>query len=243
MKAVNPAVPVVSAVTLTALLGFLLTATAHAEWRVGTEFGLGKSTLDAQGDLTDGSEKDSASSFNLFGQWRTASSNRVSYGVHLGYGQDGSEYEDSATVAIDLQDFGVGNQADVGDATIGLEASQDKTFDLLAVIAWNRDGVSPYLMAGYTSAELDAEVNFTGSNFDNGDFNGTLSVKDDTTLKGYKLVAGVEGEFAENWVWHSAIEYADYGDEKLTYTIGDIEGAEEVELDKTSVRFGIAYRF
>ncbi len=230
---------------LVALATTLATFTfpVHAEWRVGGQFGYVDSELSAEGGLTDGSEKDNGTGFDIFGQWRTASSDGVSFGVHLGYGQNGSEYEDSGTLAIDLQDFGISSTSDTGNLAIDLKAEQGNTLDLLGVVAWKYGDLMPFVMFGYTTVEVDSEVKLTGSGFTDTDYVGTLSAKDDVTLKGYKLVAGVEVEVAQNWLWHAALEYADYGDETLTHTAAGLTSEDEIELDHTGIRFGIAYTF
>ncbi len=227
----------------TTLATFTFTFPVHAEWRVGGQIGYVDSELAAEGDLTDGSEKENGTGFGIFGQWRTAISDGVSFGVHFGYGQNGTDYKDSATAEIDLQDFGVSAAEDVGDITLDLKAEQGNTLDLLGVVAWDRDGLTPFVMFGYTTVELDSEFTITGSEFTDTDFNATLSDKDSATLKGYKLVAGVEGGFSQDWVWHAALEYVDYGDEKLTHTAAGLISEDEVELDHTGIRFGIAYTF
>ncbi len=227
----------------TTLATFTFTFPVHAEWRIGTQFGYNKSEIEVNGDFTADSKKEkNGNSFDVFGQWRTEINEDTYVGVHIGYGQNGTEYEDSAMGSVDLQDLGISNTEDVGEVSLKYETKQGKTLDLLGVVAWKRGDLTPFVMFGYTTVELDSKYNYTGSGFTDTDFNGSLSDKDDDTLKGFKLVGGVEGEFSQNWLWHAALEYVDYGDGKFTYPAVDA-GEDEIELDHTGLRFGIAYTF
>ncbi len=206
----------------TTLATFTFTFPVHAEWRVGGQFGYVDSEAEAKGDLV-GTDDDRSGDLDVFGQWRTASGNGTSFGVHFGYGQSGAEYESSD---ITLSD----------NSILKAKFEQGKTLDLLGVVAWNRDGPTPFVMFGYTTVEMESKVSVS-------DNNGTISDKDDVTLKGFKLVGGVEGEFSQGWVWHAALEYADYGDGTLTTMTTDPTASVKVEPDHTGIRFGIAYTF
>lgn len=226
-----------------ALAAVTFTAPVYAEWRVGAQLGYADSTVDSEGDLTDGSDDGSGGNFGVFGEWRTAVNDRVSLGVHLAFGQSETDYEDSLTGSIDLQNFVAGHAMDVGDVTLNFEAEQGQTLDLLGVVAWPRADFTPFVMFGYSSVEVETEFSITGSGFTDNAFNITASDGDEETLTGYKLVAGVEGTFAPNWIWHAALEYADYGDETFTHEFGAIITEEKAELDQTGVRVGVAYTF
>ena len=79
--------------------------------------------------------------------------------------------------------------------------------------------------------------------------------KKNIILTGYKLVLGLEGG-SQNWIWHAALEYADYGDEELSPIVEvddstsvtgprppDPYNGRKLELDHIGLRFGISYRF
>ena len=219
------------------------TTSANAEFRLGAQYGHASSSVDAKGTLTDGSEDDTAGSYDLFGQWRTHNPDGVSWGIQIGFGQNSSEYEDSDSAIINLRDFGVGSPPSTGMLTLNVSAEQNSTFDLLGLVAWNREDVTPYIMAGYASVDVDTEIGVIGTGFQDTTFNATIIAKDDISLTGYKLIAGIEGKFGDGFVWNTAIEYADYGDEDADHAIGALTATEKVELDQTRLLFGIAYSF
>lgn len=232
---------------------FGLASVSHAEVRLGVDYSYIDSKLELDGAVLTGSVDDKASGFGIFGQVRTAKSNPVSWGVHLGYSQSGAEYErllsqtagagdtvdDLASIGISVEPaVAMGDRNEMGTLALTETAEQDSSIDLLGLVAWNRSGVTPFLMLGYSQVDVDAEATLTGSGFNASNtadsLNASISAKDDAKFTGYKFVAGIEG--GDQWVWHAALEYADYGDETVL-------GSEKIELDSLGLRLGVAYRF
>lgn len=238
----------------------LLVPVAHAEVRLGVDLAYAKSEIDAKGAVTNGSAKDDEINYGLFGQLRTSNSNAISYGVHLGWNQSGATFTDSDTQSITVQalESALGAQfftdsslttritdTNAGNFTGRISAEQDGSIDLLGLVAWNRQGITPFVMFGYSQIAVDTVFSLTGDGFMGNamPLNVTVLGKDDATLKGWKLVGGAEGEFSQNWHWHVALEFADYGDESVTHTLGTVRFTDKIEMDSQGLSFGIAYRF
>ena len=47
---------------------------------------------------------------------------------------------------------------DIVTVTVDSKTEQGETLDFLGVVAWNRDGVRPYIMFGPAAVELEDEV-------------------------------------------------------------------------------------
>lgn len=262
----------VALVVFTISLFTYLPAT-HAEVRLGLDYANFDGDIDQDSNtVLLPADSGSASGIGLFGQWRTASTNPVSFGVHLGFPGSNGKYENSESSrvtgeqAIEILDFfdlilimddgvtpvrfNANENADVGNIRLSNSIEQDGGMDLLAVVAWNRQGTTPFLMFGYSTVDVNVTGRLSGSGFDEGDatlLNGSVSEKGDGTLDGWKLVAGIEGGKVP-WVWHAALEYADYGgdDIRLRAVLADGTRSGEAKiggLDGLGFRFGVSYRF
>ena len=263
--------PLIIAAVISAIAFAIFTAPAHAEFRLGTSFGYAESEFERSAfNMSEPVDEflvtgeDDSGNVDVFAQLRTSTSNNnFSFGVHLGYGQGIGEYSQSVrrgTFDPDNEFDSNGNiiWLDIfGD--IDVEIEQGERLDLLGVVAWNRWAFRPYIMLGAASVELDIAA--TWSAFPEDAYpepSGQGMGKDNITLTGYKLVVGVEGG-SQNWIWHAAVEYVDYGDEE-TVLLSDILTDElsrgqrnddiknffdrnRYELTQIGARIGISYRF
>lgn len=206
------------------------------EMRIGMQVNRGRTKLKVSGSEGIGPLDKTRFDLGIFGQVRSSSDKRVSYGLHLGY-TSGGEIEDRKVVTS-IEDSIV-----TIDYLSTIKIEQKSTIDVLGLIAWNdvdwsEGKLSPYIMVGRSSTKIDSKIGTTG--LSGRDAGLSILFKDEAKLKGYKLVLGVEGEFSESAVWHLEYNYVDYGDDGY---FDHIVPSSIIEGKRTGINFGIAYRF
>lgn len=192
-------------------LNLLCLSSAQAEFRIGVELSPASTTnisahrpaspRIARVSAAD-ADHDAKPVIGIFGQYRRAVSERITLGLHLGYSEDSSTWQDQRTLAYSF-----------GEISSNFELTSDYTYDLLGVVGIRWKKVNPYFMLGYS------KMKFNGSQTTDIRF-GPVSVRilgTDRKIKvaGWKLVAGLEIPLRNAWFSNVALKIADYDDHSL----------------------------
>ncbi|MEN7535994.1 outer membrane protein [Aurantiacibacter flavus] len=157
----------------------------------------------------------------------------VAYGVGIGYdfamggavlGVEGEWLESEASTDYDttnFDDFGVANIEAGRDLYVGVRAG---------VLATPRTLV--YAKGGYTNARMNVLAS------DN-----TTDVGTDVDLDGWRVGAGVEQVFGENFYGKLEYRYSNYEEGEFEAPSGLESDRFDVDLDRHQVMLGVGYRF
>ncbi len=211
--------------TAATTLALLTVAPAYAEFRVGVEAG----SSSVSGELQSGGNhvlggNESGGAIGVFGQYRFEASDTLDWGVHLGYSSESADVDAA---------YGTVTLAGVTYTDAVIEIEVESTYDLMGIIAWKGGKANPFIMAGYSTIQIDGSASGTNS--------GTrTTISDDDSASGWKVAIGVEFPLGESWSAHAVIDYADYGD--LDFN-SDSDLDLEFETEQTGIGIGISYRF
>ncbi|RIV88670.1 porin family protein [Aurantiacibacter xanthus] len=157
----------------------------------------------------------------------------VAYGVGVGYdfavggavlGLEGEWIESEAKTnynTTNLTNFGVSNIDAGRDLYVGVRAGVPVTPSTLL-----------YAKGGYTNARMNVLAT------DN-----TTDVGTNVDLDGWRLGAGVEQQFGQNFFGKVEYRYSNYGKGQFTAPSGAASDRFDVDLDRHQVMLGLGYRF